>query len=941
MNTFYKAFTNNELMKYVLAFLLMSVVTGLVAQELDVEEVTIVGEYIPDEKLETSEVSDILDAEDISIAGDSNIGEALKRLPGVSLVGGKFVYVRGLGERYSSTYFNGTPLPGVQPLKRAVPLDLFDPSVTSSVLVQKTYSVNYGAAFSGGVVDIRSAAIPDNDFFKFKLKTGYETESTGETGLDYKGGDDDKWGFDDGTRDLPAVIQANRNVAPNIFSSLPQTEEFEAKYSFDNSIWTPTAESNDPDFGLSMALGRYFDASQTITVGGIFTLSYDKKTRTKLLEDTRWSDNQAQAAVPTFNAPLSAGQIRDQLIASTDDDDTPLDDAGITELSNEYRTSHGVDLSGLLSFGVQITDLHTIKLTQMLLRKSNRQASLERIKQPSISGLVGEDLFLHRLDWVENEIDFKQISGEHFFGENTLKWRYSKVDGERLSPDSRVYSTSGSTRSLDLVDSGEQPSIAKFDFDTNPFRTWTELFDESEDIGFDLEFPFYIEEPYLQSITIKTGYSSFEKEREYNGLRFEYGLSSASQISPTDQLLPIEQLLDTSTCFADLSANPGTTNEPGDSCYVEEPPASIFAGNNGAIEVDEGFGQDADTYTGEIELEAIYLALDMQLTDFWRLSLGVRDESYDVGVISRRPPPSVGAIVPDPLVASQSSDQLYPAASLTWNFTDNMQMRVAYSQSENRPIMRELSTVRLFNAEDGRLYRGNNNLFISEIESYDLRYEWYFGDADYLSISLFKKRIDKPVELFEDTGTSGATVFSWLNRRDANTEGFELELRKYFGDYWFMTFNTTNIYDAEVTGLLQESLNTDEDIGNDVAGKESISDNEDPNRPLQGLSDELYNFQIVYENEKNTAALSWNTFSKRVYFVDEGAGEIYEQPFSSLNFNYKLKFEREEDEFTVGLKATNLLGDNLERTYKNGLPYESYDIGQSFSVSVQWKHESW
>ena len=128
-------------------FLALSVSTSAAGQQM--EEVVVIKAFTPDEKLQTSEVSEVLDADAMSIAGDSDIGAALERLPGLSLVGGRFIYVRGLGERYSSTYVNGTSMPSPGPLQRAVPLDLFDTWVVKNVLVQKTHSANYGIQFSG------------------------------------------------------------------------------------------------------------------------------------------------------------------------------------------------------------------------------------------------------------------------------------------------------------------------------------------------------------------------------------------------------------------------------------------------------------------------------------------------------------------------------------------------------------------------------------------------------------------------------------------------------------------------------------------------------------------------------------------------------------------------------------------------------------------------
>jgi hypothetical protein len=109
------------------AFLMMFILTFSVAvlQAQEVEEVVVQGTFIPDEKRDTSEISAILDSSEIERTGDDNIAVALTRLTGLSLVRGKYVYVRGLGERYSAATLNGLGLPSPEPLKRVVPLDIF------------------------------------------------------------------------------------------------------------------------------------------------------------------------------------------------------------------------------------------------------------------------------------------------------------------------------------------------------------------------------------------------------------------------------------------------------------------------------------------------------------------------------------------------------------------------------------------------------------------------------------------------------------------------------------------------------------------------------------------------------------------------------------------------------------------------------------------------
>src|SRR5688572_12343729 len=138
-----------------------------------VEEISVVGRYIPQEKRSTASISNVLDAEMFDAAGDSSVAEGLKRVSGLNLQGGRYIYIRGLGERYSSTVLNGSTLPSPEPINRVVPLDLFPSGIIDSVLVQKTFSAQYPAEFAGGTIQIRTKVVPDEPFLSISTGIGY------------------------------------------------------------------------------------------------------------------------------------------------------------------------------------------------------------------------------------------------------------------------------------------------------------------------------------------------------------------------------------------------------------------------------------------------------------------------------------------------------------------------------------------------------------------------------------------------------------------------------------------------------------------------------------------------------------------------------------------------------------------------------------------------
>ncbi len=149
-------------------------------------------------------VADLMGADQITRTGDSDAASALRRVTGLTLKGGKFIYVRGLGERYSSTSLNGAVVPSPDPTRNVVPLDMFPAAIIESLSVQKSSSPNAPAAFGGGHVDIRTKAIPNDFLFKVGIGTRFNTNDSDDA-FTYDGGSSWK-GKDDGTRAFPAAI---------------------------------------------------------------------------------------------------------------------------------------------------------------------------------------------------------------------------------------------------------------------------------------------------------------------------------------------------------------------------------------------------------------------------------------------------------------------------------------------------------------------------------------------------------------------------------------------------------------------------------------------------------------------------------------------------------------------------------------------------------------
>ncbi len=157
-----------------------------------------------------SNVADVMSAEQMAKSGDSDAAGSLKRVTGLTLKDGKYVYVRGLGERYSSTLLNGVALPSPDPSRRVVPLDLFPVQFLDSMIIQKSYSPNQPAEFGGGVVQLQTKAMPEKGFFKVSISNSVNSNDGNLQG--YQGGGSDWLGVDDGGRRLPEGAKSNPSL---------------------------------------------------------------------------------------------------------------------------------------------------------------------------------------------------------------------------------------------------------------------------------------------------------------------------------------------------------------------------------------------------------------------------------------------------------------------------------------------------------------------------------------------------------------------------------------------------------------------------------------------------------------------------------------------------------------------------------------------------------
>ena len=112
---------------------------------------------------------DGLSSQRIKSSGASNIASAVKSVPGVSVQGGKYVYVRGLGDRYTKSILNGVDIPGLDPDRNTIQMDIFPTSILDNVIVVKSAAAEMPADFTGGIVDIITKEFPNSKQFSISV----------------------------------------------------------------------------------------------------------------------------------------------------------------------------------------------------------------------------------------------------------------------------------------------------------------------------------------------------------------------------------------------------------------------------------------------------------------------------------------------------------------------------------------------------------------------------------------------------------------------------------------------------------------------------------------------------------------------------------------------------------------------------------------------------
>ncbi len=364
------------------------------------EEIVVRGYLDRNISKNAAQVVSVLSSADIERTGEGDIAGALSRVTGLSVVGGGFVYVRGLGDRYSLALLNGSPLPSPEPLKRVVPLDLFPTSVIASSLVQKTYSANFPGEFGGGVINLTTKAIPRETFLTVGGDLSINGETTNQLGYTYYGSSQDWSGFDNGNRDLKPALASYLASGARISAGAVDTKAIASELITGRNAVVQRDKNLPPNGSGTITGGTNFEIGDDATMGIIFNAGYSNKWRTR---DT------IQQTASTLD--LSQKELDFQKVI----------------------TDNRIVVNGLVGFGIEAGE-QKIRWTNLFIRDTLKQARLGVGTRQTTSPTA--TLMQQDTAWFERQLVDSQLVGEFKLSPDVnLSVRVAYANSQREAPD--------------------------------------------------------------------------------------------------------------------------------------------------------------------------------------------------------------------------------------------------------------------------------------------------------------------------------------------------------------------------------------------------------------------------------------------------------------------------------------------------------------------------
>ncbi len=810
----------------------------------------------------SSNVIDGISAQTFSKSGDGDAAAAIKRVPGVSIEGGKYVFVRGLGDRYSKSILNGMEIPGLDPERNTVQMDIFPTNIIDNIVVYKTFTPDLPGDFTGGLVDVTTKDFPDNKSLKLSASFGYNTITHFKDDfILYDGAFPDALALGGKSRALPFA----KDLEPNLVDA-------QSSFNTTNALNKELEAKNSNTFlnqSYSISGGNQYN-KERVTLGLNAAFNY------KNSYELRPNYTQNETIIVT-----NSGSGSEQ---------APFSYENFVEQTGKTGTNE-VLWSTMLSGSLK-KDHHKIGLKLLHTQSGEKSATIR-----DINDIENTQLNLRTdLSYVERRISNAIISGEHLAGKNIkLNWANAFTligvnEPDRASSEFVINSNGDVT----------------FNSNSNVDKVYRVLNEYSNNAKLDITLP--IKQWKGLDTKLKFGVAELIKKRDFE--TFSVSIGKSDNFDP--ELILIEDGANSILATENLYS---TSN------------ASGYTVTNVQVDAENKF-------TSIYNILGAYAMAELPLHERIKFIGGLRVEHALINYTGTRRTTRI-----ESTEKVLNSFQFLPSVNFVYNISskDNkdMNLRASYSRTLARPSFREKSEAIIYDPVSGITFNGNINLEETFVHNADLRWEYFIGGGEIISLSAFYKKFINPIEI-QPLENVGIDQIQPVNRDEADVIGLELEFRKS------LAFIHQKLSDL-ILGTNFTYVKSMIELTEDQKDIYIITNTPLPsNRELVGQSPFIVNAFLSYNNPNTGTGLnlSYNVKGKTLSLA--GVGDIpnvYDDPFHNLDFKATQKLGK-DNQFGLSFIAKNLIGDYTDRYYEFKdvqSTYISYDKGRSFSLGFSWK----
>ncbi|MFW6347456.1 MAG: carboxypeptidase-like regulatory domain-containing protein [Cyclonatronaceae bacterium] len=685
-------------------------------------------------------VQDGISSEEMSRIGFGNSAESMRQVTGASVEDGKYIVMRGLGDRYSIASMDGITLPASNPYRNSASLDLIPTSMIDNVVVKKTFAPDLPGNFSGGAVDVTTQSLPDQYYLSLSSSVSFNDQTTFSDNFlgDPINNSYRRLGYDDGSRARESSWKNNEfltnlntflvRIQNDQLSDSEITDFNETMRSFSERGFHVQNRTPGLNHSLNVSLGNRFTRGEQqlgFNLGINYSNSYTQYDERQI--------NNYSARIPDGSGTRMQNFLLNDGIESNND----INNGFIGSLTYQPKSNHEFTF----------TSVYNNSATESVLDMTDGR----------YPGALSSGTYNNRvISFMQRELFNNQLKGRHISNKLEVNWSGGFVYSTQYEPNTRYLGSPVDTN-------GRYFFVREVQL---PFHFFRDLEDNQISGKLDVEYKI------TNNLSVKTGGVFTRKDREFDEFRYQLENNGTNPEAPG---------------FTSIGESGGDFER-----YFDEENTGILGRDENGTPILGLTYRDQtrpeNSYTGNELISAGYMMGVWDATSRLKIFGGARVEYTDFVVDSGSN--DTGEI---------SQVDILPSANMVYAVGENANLRLSASQTLARPNMRELAPFASFDLLGGFPIIGNPDIELTNISNFDLRYEIFPKGGELYAISLFYKDFKNPIVTELDVATD-QPQYEYINTNNGRLFGVELEMRKELGfisqrleDFKFSTnFTYTN-----------------------------------------------------------------------------------------------------------------------------------------------------